>query len=208
MAFAIPDLQVVPDADVVANGRSDVQPGVCAPRTCRSFPGGSRRRLLRRLGGGRRAKAVSPPGSVWDCLTVYEDEMGLVLSPTDLTKHLACGHLTTLDLQVLRGELGPPRHVDEALELIFRLGLEHEKAYLAKLRASSRAVVEIPESAELSARVQLTDDAVHAGADVVYQRRSWTTGTGVAPTSCSGWTVPACWALTPTTWPTPSSPAR
>jgi predicted RecB family nuclease len=100
---------------------------------------------------------------------VYEDEMGLVLSPTDLTKHLACGHLTTLDLQVLRGELGPPRHVDEALELIFRLGLEHEKAYLAKLRASSRAVVEIPESAELSARVQLTDDAVHAGADVVYQ---------------------------------------
>ena len=100
---------------------------------------------------------------------MYEDEMGLVLSPTDLTKHLACGHLTTLDLQVLRGELGPPRHVDEALELIFRLGLEHEKAYLAKLRASSRAVVEIPESAELSARVQLTDDAVHAGADVVYQ---------------------------------------
>ena len=95
--------------------------------------------------------------------------VGLVLSPTDLTKHLACGHLTTLDLQVLRGELGPPRHVDEALELIFRLGLEHEKAYLAKLRASSRAVVEIPESAELSARVQLTDDAVHAGADVVYQ---------------------------------------
>jgi hypothetical protein len=76
----------------------------------------------------------SPPRPMCDSLTVYQDDMGLVLSPTDLTKHLACGHLTTLDLQVMRGELAPPAQVDEALELIFRLGLDHEKAYLARLR--------------------------------------------------------------------------
>ena len=55
-------------------------------------------------------------------MTVYEDDGGLVLSPTDLTKHLACRHLTTLDLLALRGGISPPLQVDEALELIFRLG--------------------------------------------------------------------------------------
>jgi uncharacterized protein len=104
-----------------------------------------------------------------DSFTVYQDDIGLVLSPTDLTKHLACGHLTTLDLQALRGELAPPQQVDEVLELIFRLGLDHEKAYLARLRDLGRTVVEIPENADLSTRVQLTDDALHAGADVIYQ---------------------------------------
>ena len=32
----------------------------------------------------------------------------LVLSPTDLTKHLACPHITTLDLRVLHGRLDAP----------------------------------------------------------------------------------------------------
>ncbi len=100
---------------------------------------------------------------------MYEDDAGLVLSPMDLTKHLACGHLTTLDLQVLRGELGPPAQEDEVLELIFRLGLEHEKAYLARLWDLGFTVVEIPQNAGLNARVQLTDDALGTGADVVYQ---------------------------------------
>ena len=100
---------------------------------------------------------------------MYEDNVGLVLSPTDLTKHLACGHLTTLDFRALRGEISPPQLVDEALELIFRLGLSHEKAYLEKLMEDGRTVVEIPEKADLATRVQLTDDALRAGAEVIYQ---------------------------------------
>jgi uncharacterized protein len=102
-------------------------------------------------------------------MTVYEDDGGLVLSPTDLTKHLACRHLTTLDLLALRGGISPPLQVDEALELIFRLGLSHEKAYLDRLKEGGRTVIEIPESADLATRVQLTDDALKAGADVIYQ---------------------------------------
>jgi uncharacterized protein len=106
---------------------------------------------------------------MWDSLKVYEDDAGLVLSPTDLTKHLACGHLTTLDFRALRAEISPPQQVDEALELIFRLGLSHEKGYLDRLKESGRTVVEIPESTDLVSRVQLTNDALHAGADVIYQ---------------------------------------
>jgi predicted RecB family nuclease len=100
---------------------------------------------------------------------VYVDDESLVLSPTDLTKHLACGHLTHLDLLTVRGELDPPEHDDEALELIFRLGLEHEKAYLQRLKDSGRAVVEIPEDVNVATRVTLTDEALRYGAEVVYQ---------------------------------------
>ncbi|HUC14411.1 MAG TPA: hypothetical protein VMS00_08155 [Acidimicrobiales bacterium] len=102
-------------------------------------------------------------------MKVYEDDAGLVLSPTDLIKHLACRHLTTLDLQAMRGEISPPHQVDEALELIFRLGLSHEKAYLDRLKEAGRTVVEIPESTDLVSRVQLTNDALHAGAEIIYQ---------------------------------------
>jgi predicted RecB family nuclease len=112
-----------------------------------------------------------PVTADWTCnsLGVYADDAGLVLSPTDLTHHLACTHLTTLDLRTSLGETAPPRQVDELLELIFKLGLDHEAAYLERLRAGGRTIVEIPASADLSNRVRLTDAALHAGADVVYQ---------------------------------------
>jgi len=100
---------------------------------------------------------------------VHIDCDGLVLSPTDLTKHLACAHLTNLDLLAAHGELKPPEQVDEALELVFRLGLDHEKAYLQRLKDSGASVVEIPDDRQVSARVSLTDEALRSGADVVYQ---------------------------------------
>jgi predicted RecB family nuclease len=100
---------------------------------------------------------------------VYSDDVDLVLSPTDLTKHLACRHLTTLDLQALEGSLAPPVQVDEALELIFRLGMEHEAAYLERLSRDGHNIVEIPDSEDLATRVRLTNEAMRAGADVIYQ---------------------------------------
>ncbi len=45
-----------------------------------------------------------------------------VLSPTDLTKHLACRHITTLDLQVSRGAVAAPALESDELDLIFGLG--------------------------------------------------------------------------------------
>ena len=52
----------------------------------------------------------------------------LLLSPTDLTKHLACAHVTTLDL-LAPGTVGAARGAtapDDALQLVFRKGIEHE----------------------------------------------------------------------------------
>ncbi|HEV7756570.1 MAG TPA: hypothetical protein VGO94_12005, partial [Mycobacteriales bacterium] len=96
----------------------------------------------------------------------------LVLSPTDLTKHLACAHATTLDLAVVAGAVEAPHVADDALTLIFELGLEHERAYLASLRAEGRSITEIPTAFDADGRrraEQQTLDAMRSGADVVYQ---------------------------------------
>jgi predicted RecB family nuclease len=55
------------------------------------------------------------------------------LSASDLSNHLACRHLTTLDLEVARGERAEPDWAAPDLKVIQELGLRHEAAYLAHL---------------------------------------------------------------------------
>jgi predicted RecB family nuclease len=94
----------------------------------------------------------------------------LVLSPTDLTKHLGCPHITTLDLLYVEGGASPAEP-DEALELIFKLGLAHEDDYLQKLRDEGRTIKEIESTRGSSRAIRENDtlDAMRAGFDVVYQ---------------------------------------
>jgi predicted RecB family nuclease len=114
---------------------------------------------------------------------VQRIEGQLVLSPTDLTKHLACPHVTTLDLAALFGpaDHGPaldgPSHggskaSDDALNLVFAKGMDHERAYLQRLREEGRVVTEIPTRYDLAGRIeaeQQTLAAMRAGVDVIYQ---------------------------------------
>jgi predicted RecB family nuclease len=62
------------------------------------------------------------------------------LSGSDLSNHLACRHLTTLDLQVVRGERTAPDWAAPDLKVIQELGLRHETAYLAHLAAQGLTV--------------------------------------------------------------------
>ena len=96
------------------------------------------------------------------------------LSPSDLSAHLACPHLTTLELAVLRGEVERPHVDDTHVELIFRKGREHEAAYLARLVAEGRSIVRIPtydeEVFDEDLAQRLTEDAIRgAWAEVIYQ---------------------------------------
>jgi uncharacterized protein len=106
---------------------------------------------------------------------VHELDGYLVVSPTDLTRFLACHHLTRLDLEVARGLRAAPGRPGEALELLFARGLAHEREYLAGLRAQGRSVTVIDLErfgtgrAGLRAAEQATVEAMAAGADVVYQ---------------------------------------
>lgn len=62
------------------------------------------------------------------------------LSGSDLSNHLACRHLTALDLQVTRGERTAPDWAAPDLKVIQELGLRHERAYLAHLAAHGLVV--------------------------------------------------------------------
>ena len=99
----------------------------------------------------------------------------LVLSPTDLTKHLACPHVTTLDLADT--DFGGPadggaKTADDSLNLIFSKGTEHERAYLQRLRDSGLMVTEIPTRFDVAGRIEAEQEtlaAMRTGVDVIYQ---------------------------------------
>src|SRR5918996_4398270 len=95
----------------------------------------------------------------------------LRLSPTDLANHLACAHLTQLELRVVRGELERPEVVDPYGQIIMRKGNEHEAAHLARLEASGLAVARMltldDEGFDEEHARRDTEDAIHSGeADV------------------------------------------
>ena len=98
----------------------------------------------------------------------------LRLSPSDLSAHLACPHLTTLSLEVTRARRERPHVDDTHLDLILRKGREHEAAYLARLEREERSIVRIPtyddEGFDADVARRLTEEAVRERtADVVYQ---------------------------------------
>jgi len=96
------------------------------------------------------------------------DEL-LRLSATDLANHLGCIHLSELNRAAAQGLVRRPRWDDPLGELLRERGHEHEKAYLAHLRAArSLKIVEIPDGREADG-VGLTADAMRGGADVIYQ---------------------------------------
>src|SRR5919106_77394 len=102
------------------------------------------------------------------------DDGTLRLSPSDLANHLACGHLTQLELRVVRGELKRPVVSDAYGEIIMRKGNEHEAAYLARIAGEGRGVARMltydDEGFDEGEARLATEDAICAGvADVVYQ---------------------------------------
>ena len=103
---------------------------------------------------------------------LQNDKLGL--SPSDLSNHLACPHLTTLSLAATRGEIVKPKLDSPHRDLIFSKGNEHEAAYLARLEGEGRSFVCIPtyddEGFDAGKAQRLTEDAIRAAtADVIYQ---------------------------------------
>jgi predicted RecB family nuclease len=99
---------------------------------------------------------------------VYLDEGTLTVSPTDLTKFLGCSHATALDHAVAQGTRSQPViEADEALELLFRRGTEHEERHLTSLRTASTVVVIGPNP--VSEAASATERAMREGAEVIHQ---------------------------------------
>jgi uncharacterized protein len=96
------------------------------------------------------------------------DEL-LRLSATDLANHLGCIHLSELNRAAAQGLVARPSWKDPLGEMLRERGHEHEKAYLAHLRAThSLEIVEIPDARDAGGG-ELTAAAMRKGADVIYQ---------------------------------------
>jgi hypothetical protein len=62
------------------------------------------------------------------------------LSASDLSNHLACNHLTSLDVSVALGERNAPSWKSPDLWVLQERGFEHEKAYLGFLAAKGLSI--------------------------------------------------------------------
>jgi uncharacterized protein len=90
------------------------------------------------------------------------------LAATDLSNHLACRHLTSLDLSVARGERTAPDWRSPDLKVIQELGLRHEAAYLQSLRDAGLSFADLREAGE-KAQLQETLACMLRGLDVIAQ---------------------------------------
>jgi predicted RecB family nuclease len=97
-----------------------------------------------------------------------------VYSATDLNNYLACEHLTSLDMEVVRGARKRPEKTSGQAPLLSKLGEDHEQNYLAKLIADGFkvTVVERGHGDRRAALVQAAADTATAmarGDEFIYQ---------------------------------------
>ena len=93
----------------------------------------------------------------------------LRLSASDLSNHLACNHLTTLDLAVATGSLALPKWNSPDAWVLQQRGLAHEAAYIQHLQSQGFSVVNIQDGDGEKTAFEKTCAAMQSGADVIVQ---------------------------------------
>jgi predicted RecB family nuclease len=93
----------------------------------------------------------------------------LRLSATDVSNHLACRHLTTLDISEARGERQAPQWRAPDLKVIQELGFQHEARYLKHLADQGLEILNLDKSGSENSIAQATLAAMKQGIDVIAQ---------------------------------------
>lgn len=91
------------------------------------------------------------------------------LSASDLSNHLACNHLTSLDLSVALGERNAPSWKSPDLWVLQERGVEHEKAYLDFLADKGLAIVDLRDVNDDGTAFAKTAAAMESGVAVIVQ---------------------------------------
>ncbi len=93
-----------------------------------------------------------------------------MFSATDVANFLACHHTATLGLAESRKEIKRPFFSDPSIDLLQRLGLEHERRYLQYLTdKEGRSVTQIDLDAPWEQAIAQTIEALRQGSPAVYQ---------------------------------------
>ena len=88
---------------------------------------------------------------------------------TDIANFLACRHISTLNREQSEGRLTKIVYSDPGAELLRKLGLEHEQAYLTKLKSLGLRIAEISTDTPWSQAAEETRAVMAEGVDVIYQ---------------------------------------
>jgi predicted RecB family nuclease len=91
------------------------------------------------------------------------------LSASDLSNHLACRHLTALDLAVTRGDRSAPIWNSPDAWVLQQRGMEHEKAYLSHLEAEGVSVFDLRDIDDDDRAVAETVAAMERGVEAIAQ---------------------------------------
>ncbi len=86
-------------------------------------------------------------------------------SPTDLSSHLACPHLTQLERQRRIGALHVDLSADPRVEALKQRGIEHENKYLDELRSAGKTLLDLRHTKDVAATLQ----AMGQGVDAIVQ---------------------------------------
>ena len=111
------------------------------------------------------AAACGPPGL--SAMKAQQDYIRLAAS--DLSNHLACAHLTTLDLGVVRQERQEPQWSDPHAVVLRERGFAHEHAYLKLLADSGLCVRSLDGRNSEREAIDETAIAMKEGVDVIAQ---------------------------------------
>src|SRR5687768_12016256 len=91
----------------------------------------------------------------------------ILLSASDLSAHIACRHLTDLNLNSLNGLIKKQFFDDPTLELLKQRGMEFEQKYLHQLRSEGRSICAAENNGYLT--TSETIEAMQGGFDIIYQ---------------------------------------
>lgn len=91
-----------------------------------------------------------------------------LFSASDLVNFMGCAHATVLDLRQMIAPVALPADDDHAV-LLQQKGIEHEVAFLERLKAEGKTVVEIVGDDDIDAKSARTREALRDGKDVIYQ---------------------------------------
>lgn len=98
------------------------------------------------------------------------------LAATDLSNHLLCEHVTSLDLGVARGERDVPSIEAPHLVVIQQRGLEHEKSYISHLMNQRLSIADLRDGYTDASAIAETQKAMNAGVEIIVQAALETAG--------------------------------
>jgi len=92
-----------------------------------------------------------------------------MFSATDVASFLACQHISVLDRAEARKEIKKPFFDDPTVEMLQRLGNEHEQQHLRQLEEDGLSIAKICLGGSWESAVEETKKAIRSGADAIYQ---------------------------------------